>query len=155
MMQNKIWALNRTGEVNRNTTSLVTSIVPEANRQPEKAESARNEECAMKSVAIHRNTSSRSDCIGPQLGTGNSFTSNRIATSPSPGPSADASVQSQSNGETDQRVSYDETSSDTSGGNQKDSSEDDGKHPSKKRSSVKKLDRSKLRKGKWTVSWIQ
>jgi hypothetical protein len=153
MMQKEIGAHNQTGVVDNNTTSLVASSVSETNGQSAKAESARNEESAMKSVVIYHSTSSMSECIGSQLGAGNAFMTSQIAIPLRPEPSTDASVQSQSNGEIDQRASFEETSSNTSGRDQKDSSEDDGKHPSRTRGNGKKLDRSNLRKGKWTVSW--
>lgn len=129
MMREEMGAPHRTGnsvtkEGNSDSIGLGSSRLS-GNIVP-----TRNEESVMKTEAIHSHASSRSDYVQPELRTGIPSTTSQIA----------IPLRSET------------SSSSTSEGDLKDRSEDDGKPPPKKKISVEKLDRSKLRKGKWTVS---
>ena len=109
---------------------LGTSGILDNKMQSEKVAATRNEESVMKTDAIHSHISPREDCIRPEIRTGSLCTTNQISIQPHSVPSP----------------------SSAHGGDPKDGLEDNSKSPAKKKIFVEKLDRSKLRKGKWTVS---
>ena len=119
-----------TQQGNSDSIGLGTSGLSDAKSQSERVAPIRNEESVMKTDGIHSHTSLRRDYIRPELRTGNLPTMSQIAIPPHSEPSSSSARR----------------------GDQKNSSEHDGKSPLKKKIFVEKLDRSKLRKGKWTVS---
>lgn len=132
MMIEEMGAPHRTGNsvTKHDSIGLGTSGISDANRQSENVVPTRNEESMMKTDAIYSHAFSRRDFVRPERRIGNLSTTSRIAIPPRSETSSPSARE----------------------GDQKDSWEDVGKPPPKKKVSVEKLDRSKLRKGKWTVS---